>query len=211
MIKALILDLDNTIYPVESISHELFVPLYDLMEQYRDDVGEDTLQQAKQEMTKVAFQKVADKHQFPQKLKEKGVALLSDLTYEGDMKAFDDYRQLQSLKTEKHLVTMGFTKMQWRKVDKLNLRPDFTEIIVNDPELTEGTKKEVFEHLMQKYNYQPNEVAVIGDDPESEIQAGKALGMVTVLYDRKGEYNADVADYKITSFIELQSLPLQIN
>ncbi|MBS7563705.1 HAD hydrolase-like protein [Mucilaginibacter sp. Bleaf8] len=211
MIKALILDLDNTIYPVESISDELFVPLYDLMEQYRDEVGEDTLQEAKQEMMKVAFQKVADKHQFPEELKKKGVALLSDLTYEGNMTPFEDYSELQNLATDKHLVTMGFTKMQWRKVDKLNLRPDFIEIVVNDPETTEGTKKEVFQDIMQKHNYQPNEVLVIGDDPNSEIKAGKDLGMITVLYDRKGEYGTDQSDYKIASFTELKSLPLEIS
>ncbi|WP_158826539.1 HAD family hydrolase [Mucilaginibacter lacusdianchii] len=211
MIKALILDLDNTIYPVESIGKELFKPLYDLMDEYKSEVGEDQLEKAKQELLKKAYQKVADAHNFPQELIERGVTMLRDLTYEGPMQPFADYAYLQQLKAEKFLVTMGFTKMQWRKVDLLDLRKDYKEVIVNDPDKTEATKKEVFQDILQKYGYQPQEVIAIGDDPDSEIKAAKDLGIATILYDHKGEFQIDQADFKIASFEELGSLPIELS
>jgi putative hydrolase of the HAD superfamily len=211
MIKALILDLDNTIYPAESISGELFKPLFNLMDKYEDEVGEEQLEKAKQELSKKAFQKIAEAYQFPQELKEQGVVMLRELVYDGPMQPFDDYTYVQQLQTDKFLVTMGFTKLQWRKIDILDLRKEFKEVMVNDPDKTEATKTEVFKEILQKYNYQPQEVVAIGDDPDSEIKSAKELGILTVLYDRKGEYNADEADYKIANFKELSALPIGIS
>jgi putative hydrolase of the HAD superfamily len=211
MIKALILDLDNTIFPTESISGELFKPLFDLMDKYKDEIGEEKLQTAKRELSKKAFQKIAEAHQFPQELTEQGVVMLRDLVYDGPIQPFEDYTYLQQLTTEKFLVTMGFTKMQWGKIDLLNLRKEYKEVIVNDPDKTEASKTEAFKEILQKNNYQPEEVVAIGDDPDSEIKSAKELGIITILYDPKGEYNAEEADYKIASYAELASLPIKIS
>jgi len=211
MIKALILDLDNTIYPAESISAALFKSLYKLMADYRDEISEDDMQKARQDMSKQPFQKIAEKYDMPEELKEKGIQLLRELTYEGPIHAFEDYQFVKDIPVEKFLVTMGFTKMQQCKIDGLKLNQDFKETIVNDPDQTEDTKKEVFQQLLEKYKYEPQEVVVIGDDPESEIKAGKELGLITVLYDAKYEFGDNSnADYKINSFEELSTLPLDL-
>ena len=47
---------------------------------------------------------------------------------------------------------------------------------------------------------------VVGDDPESEIQAAKALGIPTVLYDKHNEQNANAATYKISHFSALKDI-----
>jgi len=41
---------------------------------------------------------------------------------------------------------------------------------------------------MQTYDYTPGDLLVIGDDPESEIKAAKALGIDTFLYDPTNRY-----------------------
>jgi putative hydrolase of the HAD superfamily len=211
MIRALILDLDNTIYPAASISEKLFSSLFDLMNKYKEQIGDEELEKAKEELSKKPFQKIAESYNFPDELKEKGTALLRELTYNGPIKAFDDYQYVKPLPFDKFLVTMGFTKMQQCKIDLLELDKDFKETIVNDPDKTDNTKKEVFEKLLKDYGYQAEDVLSIGDDPESEITSAHKLGMPSVLYDPKDEFPADAATYKIRNFEELQGIIDKIN
>ena len=165
----------------------------------------------KRNCQKKPFQKIAENYDFPDELKEKGTALLRELTYDGPIEAFEDYAYVKPQPFEKFLVTMGFTKMQQCKVDLLELDKDFKEVIINDPDKTENTKKEVFERLLNDNSYKVEEVLAIGDDPESEIKAANDLGMPSVLYDPNGEYPEDVATVKIRNFEELQGVIDQIN
>ncbi|XHR97354.1 HAD hydrolase-like protein [Mucilaginibacter sp. UC70_90] len=42
--------------------------------------------------------------------------------------------------------------------------------------------------ILEKYDYKPEDVLVIGDDPESEIKAASELGIDTFLYDPENEH-----------------------
>jgi len=175
MIKALILDLDNTVYPVNSIANELFKPMYDFLDQNKEAIGEENLQEIKTLLMKKAWQKIAGQFNISEELVKQGSDILRELTCEMPMQTFADYELVKNLPHDKFLVTMGFTNMQQSKVKMLRLENDFIDISINDPEKTEDTKKEIFEEILQKYNYAPNEVLVIGDDPDSEIKAEKIL------------------------------------
>ncbi|MVN91668.1 HAD family hydrolase [Mucilaginibacter aquatilis] len=203
MIKALILDLDNTIYPVSSIGNELFEPLLQLLEESKPQIADEKIKQIKAEIMRRAWQKVADDFDLSAELKQTGTELLRELTYDKPMQTFADYKEVKLIDLAKFLVTMGFTNMQQSKVEQLNITNDFTEIHINDPELTKDTKKEVFQDIMLKYTFKPQEILVIGDDPESEIKAALDLGIPTVLYDRNSSYAQQKADHRISNFKEL--------
>jgi putative hydrolase of the HAD superfamily len=206
MISALILDMDNTVFPSNSISDELFEPIYQLLEKHKDKVGEENIQEIKKLMSKKAWQKISEEYDFNDELTKEGADILRETTYHKPIILFDDYSYIKELAIDKHLVTMGFTKMQWSKIKMLNIESDFMEIVVNDPEKTEGTKKEVFENIIKKYNLNPQEVLVIGDDPDSEIKAGNDLQMPTVLYDRMNEYEDKHATHHIHNYSELAAI-----
>jgi putative hydrolase of the HAD superfamily len=206
MISALILDMDNTIFPSNSISDELFEPIYQLLEKHKDKVGEENIEEIRKLMSKKAWQKIAEEYEFNEELTKEGSDILRETTYNKPIASFDDYTLVKANKLNKYLVTMGFTKMQWSKIKMLNIESDFMEIVVNDPEKTEGTKKEVFESIIKKYNLNPQEVLVIGDDPESEIKAGNDLNMPTVLYDRMNEYEDKHATHHIHHYSELAAI-----
>jgi len=206
MIRALILDLDNTIYPVSSVADELFKPFYDFLDQHAQEIGEDNMPEIKKLLMKKAWQKIADQYQFSKQLLDEGSGILRELTCDFLMQTFDDYTYVKELNADKFLVTMGFTKMQESKVRMLNLENDFKEVFINDPEKTEDTKKEVFESILKKYGYKPEEVLIIGDDPDSEIKAGQDLGMPTVLYDVNNEYASAKATHHINNYTELESI-----
>lgn len=87
--------------------------------------------------------------------------------------------------------------MQNSKIDCLGIRNEFKEVHVVNPVIT--TKKDVFNDILQRYGYQPNEVLVVGDDPESEIAAAGTLQIPTVIYDPSDLFPADAADFKINT------------
>lgn len=206
MIRALILDLDNTIYAAGSIGHLVFKEISDLLEKHRHRIGPENLPAIKSDLTKKAFQKIAEEYGFGEELTAQGMAILRHKTYDYPIHAFSDYTLVKQLKLDKFLVTTGFTKLQQSKARMLDLESDFIEIIINDPEKTSQTKKDVFAHLLQKHHYQPAEALVIGDDPESEIKAGRELGMPTLLYDPHGEYGDEVADHHINNYAQLAGI-----
>ena len=188
MKKAIILDLDNTIYPVSSIADHLFNELFDFLDQHIAGEGIEHINNAKEDLKRIPYQKVADKYQFNELVKNKGLELLNNIEYNRPMQPFDDYKQIREVKITKFLVTTGFTKLQWSKVKMLNIETDFEAIHIVDPELSPLTKKDIFALILEKYDYKPEDVLVIGDDPESEIKAASELGIDTFLYDPENEH-----------------------
>lgn len=202
MKTALIFDLDNTIYPVSAIADNLFGKLFGLLD---DNAGiintgdSERVNKIKDEMTRRPFQHIADKYALDETLRNKMLDALRNMTYDGPMQPFDDYHQLRLIPLEKFLVTTGFPKLQYSKITQLRIEDDFKEIIVVDPDVSGETKKNVFEGIMRKYDYQPAGLLIIGDDPESEIKAALELNIETFLFDPNGIYAKSRTTYRSNS------------
>ncbi|WP_428329312.1 HAD family hydrolase [Mucilaginibacter sp.] len=195
MKRALILDLDNTIYPVSSIADNLFDQLFNLLDQSAE-ITELNITAVKDELTRRPYHLVADKFNFSKELKDQGISFLKNITYDLPMQPFEDYQHIQLAQTDKFLVTTGFSKLQWSKVKMLNIEADFKEIHIVDPEISAQTKKDVFAAIMERYNYSVEEVLVIGDDPESEIKAAAELGIETFLFDPHNKHADAVFSFR---------------
>jgi putative hydrolase of the HAD superfamily len=194
--QALILDLDNTIYPVSSVVGYLFERFFELLDQNSDGINYDCIQNAKDAMTRMPFHLVADKFNFSVALKNKGIELLKNLTYDLPMQPFDEYNQIKSLPIKKFLVTTGFTNLQRSKIKMLAIKNDFAEVHIVDPETSQQTKKNVFADIMARHVYKPEDLLVIGDDPESEIKAANWLGIETFLFDPENKNSDAISTYK---------------
>ena len=203
MKHALILDLDNTIYPVSSIADNLFRQLFTMLDNDAEGVSYDVIDEAKYELTRMPYHIVADKFNFSAALKSKGIDLLKNITYNLPMRPYDEYHHIQTTSIRKFLVTTGFTNLQWSKVKMLDIEDDFEEIHIVDPEISKLTKKDVFADIMNRYNYRTEDVLVIGDDPQSEIKAAKELGIETFLFDPENKYADDQATYKARNLREI--------
>jgi len=183
MKKAIIFDLDNTIYTVSSIADHLFAGLFALIDEKAVHLSAETIAAAKDELKRRHYRLVAEKFGFGPALTDEGESLLKDMAYDLPMQTFEDYVFLKELPHDKFLVTMGFTKLQWSKVEQLGIKDDFKEIHIVDPGLSKQTKKDVFADILNRHGYQKEDVLVIGDDPESEIKAAADLGIDTFLFD----------------------------
>src|SRR5690606_41362106 len=129
-----------------------------------------------------------------------------DLEYTGQMKPFDDDKVTREIPLMNLLVTTGFKKLQRSKIHELNVEKDFEACFVVDPDKSKKTKKDIFAEIMNRYGLTAREVLVVGDDIHSEIQAGKELGLETVLYDFASKYVElpEYTDHIITNFSELE-------
>lgn len=199
--KAIIVDLDNTIYLVSSIGEKLFKTLFQLINESGDYKGD--FNQLRSEIMRTPFQKVADAYYFGANLKTEGIKLLEEIEYNDTIEPVESYNFIRELTCKKFLVTTGFIKMQNSKIKQLDLEKDFEKIFVIDPSLTTLTKKDIFEEILVEYGFTAKEVLVVGDDLNSEIKAAQDLGIDAVLYDFNLEH-ADKSDVNIiTDFRDL--------
>ncbi len=202
MKKALLFDLDNTIYPVSAIAEQLFTALFNLLDEKATliNIGDtNTVELIKEEMTRRPFQHIADKFELDTNIRNQMLEALRQLTYDQPMQPFADYHHFKNIPLDKFLVTTGFPKLQRSKIKQLGIEKDFQEIIIVDPDQSDRTKKDVFEGIMATYNYQPADLLVIGDDPESEIKAGLALGIDTFLFDPADQYEDNQSTFRSCS------------
>ena len=207
MLQAIIYDLDNTIFPVPSIGEKLFGPVFDIIA--ATGQHNHSMDAIKYAIMRTPFRLVAQRHGFSPELTQAGIDLQETLEYAEPIAPFEDYPLIYNLPGERFLVTTGFSKMQHSKIKQLGIAAHFKEIHVVNP--TISSKKEVFAGILQRYGYRPDEVLVVGDDPESEIAAGKDLNIPTVLYDPADNFSEDEATYKMKHYSELAAIVAAIN
>lgn len=200
MKSVLFFDLDNTIYPVSSIADELFKKLFETIAASGDFKG--NLEDVKTEIQRTPFEKVANAFYFGNDLYSDCLSILNELVYDKPMQAFADYRHVQELPQKKYLITSGFTKMQQSKILQLGIENDFEGVFIIDLQKSSQSKKEVFQQIIIRNNFKPNEILVVGDDIKSEIQAAKDMGLDFVIYDKIEKYTALktealIRDYKL--------------
>jgi len=68
-------------------------------------------------------------------------------------------------------------------------------------------KYRIFQELLAQHGFRPGATLVVGDHPESEIEAGNRLGMRTVQMLRPGVPPSATAHAQIHSRRELKVLP----
>ena len=203
MKKAIIFDLDNTIYGVRTIGDELFASLFQLIQASGEH--QSNFEAIRKDILRKPFQVVAATHQFSDALTQQGFDMLSNIYYKGPIQYFDDYEITRLLSIDKYLVTTGFLQLQQSKIDGMNIAQDFKEIHIIDPAASAKTKKDIFTEIIQRNNYTVDEVLVIGDDLHSEIKAAQELGIDAIVYDKYDLYTNDIAFPKINNFSQLNS------
>ena len=197
--KAIIFDLDNTIYAAPPLVDDMFASLLQLIE--RSGEHQSNISAIKNDMVRKPFQVVASMHRFSESLTQQGVEHLQTLTYDKPLNPFPDYVETKDLSLDKFLVTSGFHLLQMSKIKSLNIEHDFNEIHIVD--IANNSKKNVFAAILQKGRYALAEVLVIGDDLHSEIAAAQELGIDTVLYDKLNMYPDETLLPRITDYKDL--------
>ncbi|MFQ5685891.1 MAG: uridine diphosphate-N-acetylglucosamine-binding protein YvcK [Candidatus Scalindua sp.] len=132
-----------------------------------------------------------------------------------DIQLFPDVvPTLKKLAQEKYklfLLTIGIYERQYKKIELLNLKPYFDEIIINDQEVG-LLMEDCFEAVVRKYSLSPQNVVVVGDRVRGELRIAKSKGMITVqmlhgrFKDETAYDSSNKPDYKIKRFFQLPTL-----
>jgi beta-phosphoglucomutase-like phosphatase (HAD superfamily) len=116
------------------------------------------------------------------------------------MRGYPDLVILAGLPVQLFLVTSGFRRLQESKVRSLGIEHLFAEIhidAIDEPD--RKGKRRIFESILDRNGLRADEVLVVGDNADSEIEAGNRLGITTVQVLRPGVPRSSKA--RITSTV----------
>ena len=208
MINALIFDLDSCLSAANEVGDKLFKPAFEAIRHANHgSVSEDALKQAFSDCWRFPFNDVAHKYGFTDEMTKAGFAAFAQIEVTEPMHGYGDLHVLGELTQQLFLVTSGFRRLQESKIDALGIRMLFTQITIDaiDESGPKG-KARIFEEILKTKSLKPNEVIVVGDNPDSEIAAGNRLGMTTVQVLRPGVSRGENATYYINSLTQLSKI-----
>jgi FMN phosphatase YigB (HAD superfamily) len=209
MIKALIFDLDNCLAAANEVGEDLFEPAFEAMRNANHGaLSEAQLKEAFSECWRHPLDYVADKYRFSKEMLAAGWKIFAKTIVETPMKGYEDVAFLRDLlPVQLYLVTSGFRRLQESKIKALGFEHIFAGIHVDAiDEADRKGKQGIFESILLTNKLKPEEVLVVGDNPDSEIEAGNRLGMKTVQILRPGIPRGDNATFYVQTLTELKAI-----
>ena len=206
MIKALIFDLDSCLAAADEAGEHLFAPAFEAIRLANHDVvSEQQLQAAFKDCWRFPFDFIANKYGFSPAMRAAGFAAFKSIEVRKALHGYGDLSELGKLPAMLFLVTSGFRLLQESKVKALGIVHQFTAVHVDAIDEGHGIGKlPVFTRILQEHGFRPEEVLVVGDNPDSEIAAGNQLGLVTIQTLRPGVPPSPAATHHIGTLSELK-------
>jgi len=206
MVKALIFDLDSCLAAANEVGDALFAPAFAAIRSVNNGtLSEERLRGAFADCWRFPFDFIADKYGFSPAMRSAGFAAFNQIEVRQPMQGYGDLAALSEIPAKLFLVTSGFRRLQESKVQALGITHLFTEICIDaiDESGPKG-KLHAFETILQRHGLFPDEVLVVGDNPDSEIAAGNRLGMTTIQILRPGVPASVDAMHQIRTLAELK-------
>lgn len=205
---ALIFDLDNCLAAADEPGEELYAPAFDAIRAANGGrLDDEALAAAFADCWRHPLDWVAEKYGFSPVMLSAGWEIFREMEVSGPMKGYGDLHCLAGLPCAKFLVTSGFRRLQESKIRALSLEYLFTAVHVDAiDEPDRPGKLRLFERIMAGHGWAPGDVVVVGDNADSELAAGRQLGLRTVQTLRPGVPRDPRASFHIRSLGELGEL-----
>ncbi|MEO6541839.1 MAG: HAD-IA family hydrolase [Ferruginibacter sp.] len=104
------------------------------------------------------------------------------------------------------MITNGFEKTQWSKLNSSGLSGYFTHVITSEGSNSLKPQKEIFEFAMDKARSSLSESIMIGDNLEADIQGAMNAGMDTVFVNHINAVPQIKPTYTINHLKELETI-----
>ena len=199
--KAVLFDLDNTLYEYEPVHQEALKKTYQVLSKEIKISFEEFLKLFK--LSKLEIQRelagTASSHNrvlYFQRLIEKThntiepdvVLKLYDTYWETFLKniklrdgVLQTLKKLKELKIKTAIISDLTTNIQLRKMSKLGIK-DYIDVLVTSEEAgNEKPSPIMFLLALKKLNVLPSDAIMVGDNPINDIEGGNAVGLDTVL------------------------------
>jgi putative hydrolase of the HAD superfamily len=105
-----------------------------------------------------------------------------------------------------HLITNGFEKTQWSKLNNSRLAGYFTHVITSEASNSMKPQKEIFDYAVRKANGHVSECIMIGDNPAADIKGAINAGMDTIFVNHGKTDPLPESTYIIFHLKELESI-----
>lgn len=119
---------------------------------------------------------------------------------------FEILTYLKEKKYELHLITNGFEKTQWKKLDSSGLSGYFKEIITSEGSNSLKPKKEIFDYALHKAKALLKESLMLGDNLDADIQGAINARMDNVFVNHINEKTTLQPTYTIYHLQELENI-----
>lgn len=205
----LIIDLDDTIFSTKSMNQQIFAhPISVLEQHYLNNEPNVNHKELIAEAWTIPIDQVFNKYKTPEQVISNFYQAISNIDYqELKIATFDDYAVIPFIPLRKILVTTGLRELQLAKITALGIESHFESIYIDDPrDEPRQHKVDIFRQILNDTRFLAENVWVIGDNPDSEIKAGKTLNMKTIQRRSPSKNSSSYADYEIDSFEELRSI-----
>jgi putative hydrolase of the HAD superfamily len=105
-----------------------------------------------------------------------------------------------------HLITNGFEKTQWSKLNNSGMASYFTHVITSEGSNSLKPQKEIFEFAMNKAGTSVKESIMIGDNLDADIQGAMNAGMDTIFVNHINATTTLQPTYIIYHLQELEAI-----
>lgn len=211
MIKGIIFDLDMCILDTHTLTGTFFEPVLDAL--HASPLSDEVKQQVEVELWRTSLDDTIAMFKIPEHTAQAMRVAYGKIIVPDGIRSYGDEDAIGALPTINVLVTSGYRNFQLGKIVKLNIAHLFAAIIVDevdDPACRKG-KQRIFEELLATHGWGKGEVLVVGDNPHSELKAGKALGMTLVQTLRPTVEKWPEADHHISTLFELPGIVARLN
>ena len=203
MIKAVIFDLDMCIFDTRTLGEHILDSV--LAPLHTSSVPEEVQREIDRVLWTTSLEDTIQLFQIPREVAELMRDAHRQLVVPQTIRTFGDEHHIRDIQAYRVLVTSGYRLWQERKIEQLGITDLFKEVIVDviDDAESRKNKKTIFQDLMNRHVWYPHEVLVVGDNPHSELKAGKELGMITVQTLRPTIKRASGFDHYVSSLCKL--------
>ncbi len=122
----------------------------------------------------------------------------------------DMLEELKGLGKKLHIITNGFSEVQYRKLSNCGLENFFDVIICSDQIGVNKPDPEIFRVAMKKSGAAAAASMMIGDHPEIDVLGANQVGIRGVLFDPNEHYQPHPSMERIKHLGELPSLVLGV-
>ncbi len=206
--KAIIFDLDNCLSAADEVPAALYQPAFDAIRAASEGrLDDDALAAAFTDCWRHPLDLVAERHGFSEAMLAAGSRAFGEVEMTAPMHGYPDLQLLAELQAMRFLVTSGFRRLQESKIQALGIGHLFAGVYIDAiDEPNRLDKRGLFQRILREHQLATGDVLVVGDNPDSEIEAGNQLGIKAVQILRPGVVFGANASRHVTGLAELTSL-----
>ncbi|WML56516.1 HAD family hydrolase [Neobacillus sp. PS2-9] len=212
MIKAAIFDLDGTLLNRDATVHNFLLNQYERLNNW---LGHIQKEEYISRFTELECRGYVWKDKVFQKLIDE--FKIKEISYDDLLKDYVKHfkyhcvsfpyvtemlEELKSRSISLGLITNGLGKFQMDNIKALGIETYFQTILVSEWEGIKKPNPEIFKRALDSLGVQPNESIYVGDHPDNDIRAARAIGMLGI-WKKDAQWNHADSDFTIQGLEEI--------